>query len=1222
MDYFEYRDLAPIDNVENGDKYMEALNWAFQNKKIKNIALTGPYGAGKSSVIETFLSQDDKKNCKQFRFRRDTIRKTSLKISMATFFKGKSSEKSESTEKIEVDADEVEQGILKQLFYKVEPRKIPQSRYRKIYNVKFFSVLAHIFVALLLITFLSAIFATEKCSSFVEAINTFLLLHLKEKPSNIRTYSFIGILFLGISSVIAYLYCTVISRFRIKEVKLPSETTIQSGREEADSVFNKNLDEIMYFFESTGYRIVFFEDLDRLDDPKIFVHLRELNNLLNNDDVVKRKPIVFVYAVRDDIFSKEDRTKFFDFIIPIIPVVNSTNSGEILLQRLQEAKEKGIEHNISQGFVLDVAPYISDMRVLQNIYNEFIIYKDTLRTTQELSLSDEQMLAMIVFKNIYPSDFADIQNESGVIKEAFENKRRFISARKQEIQDEIDSYSTTVEQYQADSMKSVREIKYAMFGELMGRLGTPISLNVSYLENISAKTIMNDNFDLTQLLVKDYNEISYYYGSGSPAEKTIKKETIESYIERWREINRVRKIGLQEIQDKLQKLRMQQHNLSGISIAELLENYPLEEALSEKVQRNKLLVFLFRRAYIDEKYASYINYFKGTSITKDDMNFILSVKNREPLAFDYQLTKTSMVIQRLQEYEFEEKAIYNFDLLEELLLEGESIKLNAFIEQLSNEKEISWRFIDEFFSCTKQREQFIQLLTENWTGMWSYICADETMSYDHKVEYLCEIITASPIKTLNVDNSMTAFFEQHEDILQKLERCENERVISAIQCLNVHFTRLLIENVSNNILDAVFDGNFFALNQEMIETIVRYKNSSMVNELTTFPYSTLINLKYLPLLQYVQDNIELYVREIVLTNVVLKDNAEDIIDLLKRLDGVTELQQQIIRQEQFTLSNIEDCAGDLVRKDRKKWNAIWDELLTENNIEPNWNNIIQYWNIYSLTDTLKKYVSAQVDALKEVDTAVVSDAFIKEFINSKFGEEVQRKLIPVLKMDDFDMDVSEIDPLILQIMIDCRYFAFSAEHYIDLAAISPALGVAFITQNQAEFMSIRDSIAMSDSLFESLMNSERIQKEYKDELFTEYAENYMTEGVAMKIVTSKFPVTKDIVEVALKCVDQRNQAKILFANCGVYDAENLQQKFDELGGKYADLGDRTRRHDVILSATPEHYVLAEYLEKIGYITSKEEKIETKYDAALEREETEKFLKLRVKKVQEEEKMNG
>lgn len=287
MGNFEYRDLAPIDNIENGDKYIEALNWAFQNKKVKNIALTGPYGAGKSSVIETFLAQDDKKNNKGFPFRANTIRKKSLKISMATFFKGKALENEESAEKIKVDADEVEKGILKQLFYKVEPGKIPQSRYRKIHKIKFFPVFVSILDTMIFTAILSDIFAPEKLSSFVGTVSNFLS---RKKLSHINTYFFIGMLFTVTSGIIAYLYCTVISRFRIKEVKLPSDTTIQSSREEADSVFNKNLDEIMYFFEATGYRIVFFEDLDRLDDPKIFVHLRELNNLLNNDDAIKRKP--------------------------------------------------------------------------------------------------------------------------------------------------------------------------------------------------------------------------------------------------------------------------------------------------------------------------------------------------------------------------------------------------------------------------------------------------------------------------------------------------------------------------------------------------------------------------------------------------------------------------------------------------------------------------------------------------------------------------------------------------------------------------------------------------------------------------------------------------------------------------------------------------------------------------------------------------------------------
>lgn len=79
--------------------------------------------------------------------------------------------------------------------------------------------------------------------------------------------------------------------------------------------------------------------------------------------------------------------------------------------------------------MLDIAPFISDMRILQNIYNEFVIYKKTLRMSQELSLSDEQMLAMLVFKNLYPSDFADIQNEKGILKKAFIDKSDFIDGK-------------------------------------------------------------------------------------------------------------------------------------------------------------------------------------------------------------------------------------------------------------------------------------------------------------------------------------------------------------------------------------------------------------------------------------------------------------------------------------------------------------------------------------------------------------------------------------------------------------------------------------------------------------------------------------------------------------------------------------------------------------------------------------------------------------------------
>ena len=95
------------------------------------------------------------------------------------------------------------------------------------------------------------------------------------------------------------------------------------------------MDEIICFFESTQYTTIFFEDLDRLQNNRLFVHLRSLNNMLNQCDVLEQ-PIRFVYAVKDDIFEKEDRTKFFEFILPVIPIINATNSGEVIRQWVTE----------------------------------------------------------------------------------------------------------------------------------------------------------------------------------------------------------------------------------------------------------------------------------------------------------------------------------------------------------------------------------------------------------------------------------------------------------------------------------------------------------------------------------------------------------------------------------------------------------------------------------------------------------------------------------------------------------------------------------------------------------------------------------------------------------------------------------------------------------------------------------------------------------------------
>ena len=50
----KFNSLTPDILIENKQVYTEALDYAFSNNDIKNIAITGNYGAGKSTVWNTY----------------------------------------------------------------------------------------------------------------------------------------------------------------------------------------------------------------------------------------------------------------------------------------------------------------------------------------------------------------------------------------------------------------------------------------------------------------------------------------------------------------------------------------------------------------------------------------------------------------------------------------------------------------------------------------------------------------------------------------------------------------------------------------------------------------------------------------------------------------------------------------------------------------------------------------------------------------------------------------------------------------------------------------------------------------------------------------------------------------------------------------------------------------------------------------------------------------
>ena len=1007
-----------------------------------------------------------------------------------------------------------------------------------------------------------------------------------------------------ILAIIARTYRLVLFRFKVNEVKLPAETVLKNSETAAETIFNKNMDEIVYFFEETKYRIVFFEDLDRLEDPSIFIHLRELNTLLNNYDGIKRR-IVFVYAIRDDIFTDTDRTKFFEFIIPVIPIINSTNSGEIFLQKLEESEKKGIFHEISQEFILDVSPYVEDMRILQNIYNEFVVYKETIRTDQELKLSDETMMALIIFKNLYPREFAELQMERGVVKQAFEDKQRYISGQCMKWHNEVDELTQELEKYHDDCLEHIKELKTAMLGAMVNWQGIPYSIKKNSWDKYPVSKIMGDSFELLQLAELQDVKIEYYTWNSYQSEKSVNnfQEVFKRYYERIKNFQFVQEKGVSSIKGEIEDLKKNAHELSGWSLKKLIEEFGVHNVLSEKVAENKLLVFLLRRGYIDEKYANYINYFKGTSITKEDMNYILAVKNMEKLPYNYNLTKVGMVIQRLQPYEFEQKSIFNFILLEYLLSEeNENEKRMILIDQLSDRTVESWEFIDEFIEQTQYKERLIQLLAMRWPDMWNDIVQNISITYERKIFYLQLLIDNVDTKRLfelNDNNKMSGFIEENPDILQQLSSIQDQKVISLIERLGIIFTNVSIENVSEEVLRYVFENQYYELNDTMIRRIVEFENDTMLSGLDTRNYTTIISLGYEPLIKYIQENLKQYVKEIILAPNNTKEDVEQVMDLLERMlendPEETKICLELVNHEEICVDDISECCGKFDSDFDKDVKILWDELLDKEKVSLKWENIKCYWDRYKITQELLQYIETNSDQLACLKNQCLKKEFAEEFITSAIDDSAFEKLLPQLELE-FDIPIETVEKQKVEILIKKKYIPFDVNKYGEIKDAYPDLCPDFILYNQAEYMEVMEKIPMGETLLETLLLSSVLNSSNAEVLLNVFGENYMTTHIAQYLLQIDVKISISVFNTAWTyLLTDEIKNRLMLKYCSILNAPDFEECFSELSKIYPKFGDRSKRHNAEMANTNENKKLADRLKEVGYITSYTEQEKDDFD---------------------------
>lgn len=403
----KFHHLSP-ENAENYDLYSDAFDNALENNNIANIAVTGPYASGKSSIMQA---------CKE-KYGEDKF----ITLSLTNFTQENNNDKKEIEENLEAQ-------LVNQLIHKIDKSKIQESRFlishkidsdieiikNKIYKNK--KLILLLITSIVILSFNGDMFANtinliEKY--FSKYIN--IIFSIFEAVKLIAIFVIAGIVIKFFPSML-YQIISLIKKNKFRRINLYGNE-IELFNNEDNSIFDKYTDEILYLFKNAGVRYFIFEDIDRYEDVTIFKKLREINILLN--ETLKRedkeyKPIKFIYLICDNMFTAEERTKFFDFIIPVVPFIHKGNSYDYMIKELfvEEAKNEK-----NKKFLIKLSLFIDNARILKNIANEYYIYNEFIHLKErEPHTKFIKLLSLIIYKNLFPKDFNLLYFNKGYLAE-------------------------------------------------------------------------------------------------------------------------------------------------------------------------------------------------------------------------------------------------------------------------------------------------------------------------------------------------------------------------------------------------------------------------------------------------------------------------------------------------------------------------------------------------------------------------------------------------------------------------------------------------------------------------------------------------------------------------------------------------------------------------------------------------------------------------------------
>ena len=1139
--------------------------------RIKNIALTGPYGSGKSSVLISLM--------KDFHKGRNY-----LPISLATLQANeednnileREDEIPESEKRIENLNRKIEYSILQQLIYREKAEIVPNSRFRRIVHLskkklRRYSICVVLSLICFLILFELSFAKVDSIYNFFSWGNTW---------NTIFDFLSFGWLLYILFTAIRYVFRSY-SNSKLNKLNL-KDAEIEVV--ENNSIFNRHLDEILYFFQVTEYDVVIIEDLDRFGTPNIFLKLRELNQLINESKIVGRH-ITFIYAVKDDIFKDEERTKFFDYIITVIPVINPSNSKDKLKSALEA---KGCGNEISDEDLSEMAFFIQDMRILTNIVNEYKQYRDKLCTTNGAQLNKTKLLAMIVYKNYYPQDFALLHRRQGKIYECINSKVYFISQALKVIEGKENNLKQQEQNYKKDLNLSKIDLRRLFLFNLWHTIS----------QNLMSIQIGNEYYTLEQIAKNEqlFNELltmqsityRYYYGCTYSQSTSIDFKRIDKAIN-YSERLKLMENGSHYFQQEFKRIQVEKIAVKSQKIQQLVKNYKLSEIQEFKnIGLEPMMNIFIRRGYIDEEYYDYISYFYEGMVSLSDRDFLLAIKTEESKPYDYHIDKIENFVKELKGYMFESDAILNIELLDFLAVSNKTHKdkFEHIMSRLERDN-APIQFLSQYHTEGKQGKIVFKHYIEN-TNAWSNIIGwQNTEERDNLIEAYLKYSS-------KLDDVAQEWLNNHfEFLVNHIDSISLDRAL--ILARNSYFKSICYG--SDDLLDYVIENSNYEINLSNLVIITKHLCAGDITITEeSLNYSRIKQTNNENFIAYVNNNIAAVI--VVLKNTNKDDSIDNILYILNSNDIEANVKKQYLTG---TINHVVDFSGIVS-------SALYDIAIETRIVLPTWDNTSLYFSSCKeeIPDIFYDYINYYAEELSQEKCSVslenTTDLYVDLFGYNQLSIENYKKLLP-----SFAGEFPQIDLLAgleherLSILISCGRVAFNQQV---LAEINK-------TNALAEYILFHAKAFMQQLDWVYNFNIENVQDILSSGVFS-IDEKYNIIGIIpFNIIQSSQSIANIVIDIFCKKqkinltndslidlvkvssdINKKLEMIVIAVKNGCHDHHIIRQLLNNMGSSYIEVGEKSKKP--LLPNDVLHRNLLDALMRIKFISSYKEDKDDKF----------------------------